>query len=202
MMHSRNNGLRLLSYQPLTILCAQPVTVTSVIFSTPDDVLFNDFKGNYEFMNFISDLYKNVEEDYNDVNDIARQVWHTPTELFKPYYGYSVADYLIQRFENEKTPLEHFTIYEVGAGNGTLMNNILDYIAQTRPDLYAITRYNIIEISGKLAEQQKSTKRMDRHHSKLQVINQSIFDWNTVVQEPCYFVAMEVIVSHFSITIH
>ena len=94
---------------------------------------------------------------------------------------------------------EPLVIYEVGAGNGTLMMNILDYLATTQPDIYERTQYNIIEISSKLADRQ--SKRFDirevakRHKQRVKIINKSIFDWRDHVPEPCFFIAMEVIVS-------
>lgn len=116
--------------------------------------------------------------------------------MFKPFYGYSIADYLLKQFDNH--PSDTLVIYEVGAGNGTLMLNILDYIAENRPEIYQKTRYNVIEISSKLAERQN--QRLDirhvakRHSNSVEIINKSIFDWNTPVNEPCFFLAMEVIV--------
>lgn len=53
------------------------------IFSPAENINFNEIRDSYAFMNHLSELYKEVEGEYNDVNDIARQVWHTPTELFK-----------------------------------------------------------------------------------------------------------------------
>ncbi len=34
-------------------------------------------------MNVIGQLYNDIEDEYSQVNDISRQVWHTPTELFR-----------------------------------------------------------------------------------------------------------------------
>ena len=49
-------------------------------------------------------------------------------------------------------------IVEMGAGNGTLMLNILDYIRETDPAVYACTRFRIIEISSSLAALQGSRR--------------------------------------------
>ncbi len=78
------------------------------------------------------------------------------------------------------------------------MLNILDYLASQHPQIYKNTQYNIIEISAKLADRQ--AKRFDirhvtsRHQNRVKVINKSIFDWNTPVNDDCFFIAMEVIV--------
>jgi hypothetical protein len=54
------------------------------IFSPPKDIPFNEIRDNYAFMNYLADLYKDIEsESLADVDESARQVWHTPTELFR-----------------------------------------------------------------------------------------------------------------------
>lgn len=37
-------------------------------------------------------------------------------------------------------PYHDLIIYEMGAGNGTLMANILDYIEEAHPDVYERTK--------------------------------------------------------------
>ncbi|RDW87535.1 hypothetical protein BP5796_03229 [Coleophoma crateriformis] len=87
-------------------------------------------------------------------------------------------------------------MYEMGAGNGTLMLNILDYIRDADPSVYQRTKYKIIEISPNLASMQANQLMRNAdargHASKVEIINKSIFEWNQVVASPCYFVAMEV----------
>ncbi|EGN96703.1 hypothetical protein SERLA73DRAFT_184842 [Serpula lacrymans var. lacrymans S7.3] len=121
----------------------------------------------------------------------GRQLWHTPTELFKPWYGQAIAQCLVSEYLLKYYPYEDFNIYELGAGNGTLAKDILDYIRDQYPSVYDRTHYTIIEISAKLAEQQRQTLCLV--HSCVQVVNKSIFRWNTRELAPCYFVAMEVI---------
>lgn len=126
----------------------------------------------------------------------SRQLWHTPTELFQPYYGQALARYLLVNYKLSLFPYADLTIYEMGGGNGTLMINILDYIRETQPDVYSRTRYKIIEISGNLAsKQQESLKKRassQGHLDKIEIINKSIFEWNQRVPDPCFFIALEV----------
>lgn len=84
-------------------------------------------------------------------------------------------------------------IYEMGGGNGTLSRNILDYLRDEYPEVYERTSYRIIEISPALAQNQRV--RLKDHAGVVEVINQSIFDWEEPVQSPCFFLALEVIVS-------
>jgi len=94
-------------------------------------------------------------------------------------------------------PYEDFVIYEIGAGNGTLAMNILDFLRENYPDVYDRTRYNIIEISGNLANLQR--KKLHPHHPCVSVTHKSIFHWKTREPAPCFFVAMEVVVSNFAL---
>lgn len=127
------------------------------------------------------------------------QLWHTPTELFSPYYGEALARYLLWHYQtNGLYPYHDLVIYEMGAGNGTLMCNVLNYIKQNAPEIYARTQYRIIEISLQLAEKQMAHALKAKLFQqgldllKLQIENVSIFDWKTVVEHPVYFVALEV----------
>ncbi|KPV74371.1 uncharacterized protein RHOBADRAFT_48607 [Rhodotorula graminis WP1] len=146
---------------------------------------------------------------------VGRQVWHTPTELFKPWYGRALARHLCASYKLNLFPYNDLIIYEIGAGNGTLMGDILDYLAAHEPDVYARTKYRIIEISERLQGMQrgraqgargrgrggdggagelgKEKARRRGHEDKVEIIGQSIFDFDRVVHEPCFFLAMEVL---------
>ncbi|KAG7662020.1 uncharacterized protein J8A68_004408, partial [[Candida] subhashii] len=127
------------------------------------------------------------------------QLWHTPTELFQPHYGEALARYILVNYKlNGNYPYEDLIIYEMGGGNGTLMCNILNYIRKNQPDIYARTKYKIIEISSQLAAKQMKqalNNKLASHgldSSKLEIYNKSIFKWDKVVTEPCFFIALEV----------
>ena len=55
----------------------------AVIFSPETDFDFNNMRDHLEFMNVLGQLYKDIEGEADEVDEVARQVWHTPTELFK-----------------------------------------------------------------------------------------------------------------------
>ncbi|KAL9545411.1 hypothetical protein MBANPS3_007167 [Mucor bainieri] len=168
----------------------------AVIFSPETDFDFNGMRDHLEFMNVLGQLYKDIEGEADEVDEVARQVWHTPTELFKPWYGYAIAKYLVSEYKLNLFPHKDLIIYEMGAGNGTLMMNILDYIQQNEPAVYKRTQYNIIEISGKLAERQserQDVREAKDQHKCVKIINKSIFDWDIHVPDQCFFLGMEVI---------
>lgn len=118
------------------------------------------------------------------------QLWHTPTELFQPYYGQALARYILANYKMNSFPYGDLIIYEVGAGNGTLMLNVLDYLEQHEPAVYRRTKYKIIEVSKKLFTKQHS--RITRHMDKVEVINKNVLDWDEVIDEPCFVIALEV----------
>ena len=135
------------------------------------------------------------ELDAQMPND-SRQLWHTPTELFRPYYGEAIARYLVTNYKLKHYPLDDLIIFELGAGNGTLMLNILDYIRDYDPDVYARTKFKVIEISSSLASLQSTQLKRNAssrgHTEHVEIFNKSIFSWDTYIAAPCYFLALEV----------
>ena len=168
-----------------------------VIFSPGEPFEFNRMKSEHEFHQQLRRRYIAFEDalDDQEPNDL-RQLWHTPTELFSPYYGEAIAQYLVDDYMLSAYPWHDLDIYEMGAGNGTMMLNILDYIQRWHPNVYAQTRYNIIEISSALASLQQQglghTAYSRGHADKVRIVNQSIFDWDNYVPSQCYFLALEV----------
>ncbi|KAK7554473.1 S-adenosyl-L-methionine-dependent methyltransferase [Phyllosticta citricarpa] len=168
-----------------------------VIFQPGEPFDFNAIKDEPEFQRILGEKYTQFEDQLDEQGkDDVRQLWHTPTELFRPYYGESIARYLVTNYKLSQYPYHDLLIYEMGAGNGTLMINILDYIRDHHPEVYERTQYRVIEISESLAELQvhqlKRTAAARGHWDKVQIINRSVFDWDQYVSSPCYFLALEV----------
>lgn len=107
-----------------------------------------------------------------------------------------MARYLIANYKLTLYPYHDLILYEMGAGNGTFMVNVLDFIRETDPEVYARTKYKIIEISSSLATLQTGqlsrTAASRGHLDKVEIINKSIFSWDTYVSSPCFFLALEV----------
>ncbi|KAF8456280.1 S-adenosyl-L-methionine-dependent methyltransferase [Terfezia claveryi] len=174
----------------------------AVIFTPGEPFDFSSITDDLDFTRVLGQRYTEFEDALDakeGVNDV-RQLWHTPTELFKPHYGYAIARYLVTNYKLSLYPYHDLVIYEMGAGNGTLMTNILDYIRDTDPDVYERTRYKIIEISPQLADLQRnaicspptSLNTPESHLPKVEIINKSIFSWDTYIPSPCFFLALEV----------
>lgn len=169
----------------------------ATIFSPGDSFEFRKMRDEREFYRILGDRYTTFEDKLDEKNpDEARQLWHTPTELFRPYYGESIARYLVTNYKLTLYPYHDLILYEMGAGNGTMMLNILDYIRDVHPEVYERTQYKIIEISPALASLQNRNLRRSAlargHASRVEIINKSIFEWDTYVSSPCFFLALEV----------
>lgn len=116
-----------------------------------------------------------------------------PDDVAQPWYGRAIARCLASEYLLRHFPYDDLLIYEMGGGNGTLSLNILDYLHDEHPEVYERTSYKIIEISSSLAKIQQA--RLKRHPDAVEVINKSIFEWSEIVNSPCFFLALEVIVS-------
>jgi Putative S-adenosyl-L-methionine-dependent methyltransferase len=169
-----------------------------VIFSPGEPFNFNALRDDIEFNAELGRRYTEFEDQLDSKGGFnpTRQLWHTPTELFRPYYGEAIARYLVSNYRLTTYPYHDLIIYEMGAGRGTLMLNILDYIRDVDPLVYERTKFKIIEISSSLAALQKrqllSGAESRSHGDKVEIINKSIFDWDEYVTSPCFFVALEV----------
>ena len=168
-----------------------------VIFSPGQPFDFNSMCNEPEFHKQLGQRYTTFEDELDgQMPNESRQLWHTPTELFRPYYGEAIARYLVTNYKLMHYPMDDLIIYELGAGNGTLMLNILDYIRDFEPDVYARTKFKVIEITSALASLQSTQftrNASSRGHAEhVDIINKSIFFWDTYVRAPCYFLALEV----------
>ncbi|KAI1638772.1 S-adenosyl-L-methionine-dependent methyltransferase [Biscogniauxia mediterranea] len=169
-----------------------------VIFSPGEPFDFNSLPDEPAFHALLGQRYTEFEDELDaKQHDDTRQLWHTPTELFRPYYGEAIARYLMSNYIMSTYPYHDLIIYEMGAGRGTLMLNILDYIREVEPSVYDRTKYKIIEISPSLAALQgaqllRGAAAGRGHADKVEIINKSVFDWSERVSSPCFFLAMEV----------
>lgn len=170
----------------------------ATIFNSEAPYDFNSIRHGAEFNQMVDRSYVEFEDALDEVAlDETRQLWHTPTELFRPHYGEAIARYMVTNYKMTLYPYHDLIIYEIGAGNGTLMRNILDYIRETDEEVYNRTKFKIIEISAALAEMQTTNLRRSPyahdHLEHVQVIHKSIFDWDEYVHSPCFFLALEVV---------
>ena len=170
----------------------------ATIFNSGAPFDFHAMRNEEAFLSLLGQRYTEFEDalDAKERNDV-RQLWHTPTELFRPHYGEAIARCLVENYLLTHHPFHDLVVYETGAGNGTLMLNILDHIRDAYPDVYARTRFKVVEISAQLAAQQRAqlaaTAGGRAHADRVEILERSIFDWDVYVPEPCWFLALEVV---------
>ena len=170
----------------------------ATIFDPGEPFNFNAMRTELDFDDVLRERYRDFEDerDRDEVNE-TRQLWHTPTELFRPYYAEAMARNMVTNYKISSYPYHDLIIYELGAGNGTFMLNVLNYIRDMDPDVYDRTKYKIIEISSNLAKKQQKrlegTVESQGHASHVEIINKSILEWDTYVHAPCFVVCLEVI---------
>lgn len=109
----------------------------------------------------------------------------------KPIYGHAIAKYIVEELAAGGGPLR---IFEIGAGNGTLMVDVLDFLRDHEPQIYARVEYTVIEISQRLNAVQRARAAKHGHSARVRFVAKSIFDWSESVPNEAFFLAMEVLV--------
>ncbi|ORY29015.1 S-adenosyl-L-methionine-dependent methyltransferase [Naematelia encephala] len=165
---------------------------------TPEGYSFASFRDQGAFTAALSERYLNeykmeAAQTGEPQSGIGRQVWHTPTELFKPYYARALTSAILNNYKLNHFPYQDLIIYEIGAGNGSFMVDSLAFLRDRHPEVYARTKYRIIEISATLAEGQRNRAVKAGFRDKVEVINEDFSLWTGGSDDPCYVVALEVL---------
>jgi SAM-dependent MidA family methyltransferase len=65
-----------------------------------------------------------------------KNAWITPSEVFYPYYGYMIANYIAEvcnessgRFSKSENNYSKFQIVEIGPGTGALAQSVIEYLS-------------------------------------------------------------------------
>lgn len=102
---------------------------------------------------------------------------------------------MVSEYKLNLYPHKDLIIFEMGGDNGRLMPHILDYIKRYEPSVYKRTQYNMIELSDRAVSPSFIRKDALAEHDCVQILNENIFEWDTLVSEQCFFLGMKVIVS-------
>lgn len=117
--------------------------------------------------------------------------WLTPVELYQPYYGYTICNWLLEKYlgechiyTNQLSQLSQlspdkfkpFNIIEIGGGTGTLCCNVLDYIQNTYPCIYDQIQYTIIDYSVRLHKLQHTALYKHINNNRVILQNKSAVD--------------------------
>lgn len=161
---------------------------TAEIFTPSQAYDFNNMRNADEFLDMWAKEYgtQKRKTGKGTAGRASRQLWHTPSELFHPFYGQALARYMLSLLKST----EDLVIWETGAGNGTLMIDILNYLRENAYEVYKRTSYTVIEISTSLALKQRVASL--GHDERVRIVNRSILDWKERDERPGFFLAQEV----------
>ena len=110
-------------------------------------------------------------EDYTRILEqrYPKNAWLTPSEIFKPWYGMTIANYIsvcLDKYvaKGSFNRNQKLKIIEVGAGNGSAAESMLDYLRSFHPLLYKHMEYTIVEISPVMTA--RCRKNLSLKHGK------------------------------------
>ena len=160
------------------------------IFNSPEPINFPKLKDQDDYFRILKTVYDRGSSDQKNQESKFQQLWHTPSELFKPFYGRALTRFITTNNKETKGPL---VIYEIGPGNGTLAQNILDCLKSEHDGIYESVEYNLIEISEQLKKKQTDLLK-PIHGNRIKFPNISILETSDFKEErPCWIVGMEVL---------
>lgn len=175
------------------------------IFKSSAPIAFDQLRDQDQYVRLLKELYDhssmedkskqesitkalNNTSNTNNTNGFS-QLWHTPSELFKPFYGRAIVNFLLNHCERN----ERLIIYEIGPGNGTLAENILNCLQVEFPQIYKGCEYVLIERSAILSERQG--KLLSKHSDRIRFSNANLLNQPSELHDerPCWILAMEVL---------
>ena len=124
----------------------------------------------------------------------------TPSEIFSPFYGMSMAKKIEKDFlqKNEKDQKKKMiNILEIGSGLGTQADSFLKYFKNLNSKLYWKINYTLVEISPILLE--RSKKVLKQSHKELiekgqiKFVNKDAFKLNDKFEDEIYLLLFEVL---------
>lgn len=128
-----------------------------------------------------------------------KNAWLTPSEIFKPYYGMTIANYILQahaRYHEKDRRKKPINIIEVGAGTGSAAESILYYFRSYETELYDTMNYTVVELSEQLCKKCEQKLQVDNHRmmtsKRLKVVNKDIANYKQDSGTPTYVLFFEV----------
>jgi len=98
----------------------------------------------------------------------------------QPWYGQAIAQCILSEYMLKSYPYDDLVIYEIGAGNGLLPATSSITSASISTDVHERMKYNIVEISPKLAQLQRTSWLQNTMASKLSTKH---FDWQLEITQ-------------------
>ncbi|GJQ09120.1 hypothetical protein GpartN1_g6628.t1 [Galdieria partita] len=151
---------------------------------TTSSIPFQELTGSEQYYSLVAQRYAKQPNN-----------WSTPVELFQPWYGYAIARWIeqvVQESFDRQQLSQEWHIVEVGGGNGSLAESILDYAKENySQQLYHSLRYDMIEISPLFVERQQ--RRLNAYSDCVSIHSMSILDWSKTIRAPCILLFCEVL---------
>lgn len=148
----------------------------------PPPLDLNKLFGSFEYNARVREIYRAKRNN----------VWLTPVELFKPWYSRAIGTYIVQAFLESNT--NQLRIFELGAGNGTNADLILDYIREKSEEIYFNTKYTLIEISKAMAERQQELLTQQHDPKVFEVICCDVTGWKgPITFDECFIIGLELL---------
>lgn len=143
-------------------------------------------------------------EDYNKMlfERYPKNAWLTPSEIFKPYYGMTIANYIDTKYTDychadPNTKLQPLKIIEVGAGNGSAALSVLNYFKLYKPRKYQTMELKIVEISPAMIA--RCREQISKLHGglvsngQIQFVDSSILDYARRDNDLVFVIMLEVL---------
>jgi len=131
-----------------------------------------------------------------------KNAWLTPSELFRPWYGITIGNYIHQAFQeaikktsNLKTK-PRIKIIEVGAGAGSCAEGILFFFQNFEQKHYVDIQYKIVEVSPQMCK--RAREKLEKNHkilldkSQVTFVNENFITYNTHDNELTFVLMCEV----------
>ncbi|EPY31273.1 hypothetical protein AGDE_09136 [Angomonas deanei] len=115
----------------------------------------------------------------------------TPTQMFQPFYGWVLGDYLVSTYRSKFDPREPLVVYDVGAGTGALALSVLNYLAEQYPAVYERIEYHVIEQSPYLIQSLRN--KLIHHYHRVKIHHVSVLNWRQVEMRRCVVLGIELL---------
>lgn len=142
-----------------------------------DPIPYGSLRSQYDYERYVTKIHETTPS------------FVTPTQLFQPFYGWVMAEYLVTTLRAKFDPREPLIVYDVGAGTGALALSVLDYLAEHFPDVYDRCEYHVVELNPHLIPVLRN--KLVHHYHKVRIHNISILNWRTVEKRRCVVIAVE-----------
>lgn len=146
-----------------------------------DPIPFGSLRNQHDYERYVAKIHESTP------------TFVTPTQLFQPYYGWVMAEYLVTTHRAKFDPREPLIVYDVGAGTGALALAVLNYLAEHFPALYATCEYHVIEQSPYLI--QVLRHKLIHHYHHAHIHHLSVLNWRQVERRRCVVLAVELLSS-------